>query len=78
MRPIHDYVCACEHTRVSQLNFIFDRLSIPPRGITRVKTDTLILSVPAKKLSMVKAVSELRFDQLHTLRRDRELPNDPT
>ena len=32
----------------------------------------------AKKLVAVKAISDMRFDQLHTLRRTYELPSDPT
>ena len=41
-------------------------------------TDAIIMSVSAKKVNAVKAVSELRFNQLHALRRTYELPDDLT
>ena len=67
-----------EATRIAQLCYILGRLRIPPRSIKYVKTDALILSVPAKKVAAVKAISDLRFDQLYTLRRTYELPSAPT
>ena len=42
-----------------------------------MKTDALILAIPASKLAAVKVVATLRYDQLHTLRRTYELKSDP-
>ena len=73
MRPIHDLVIATESTRMAQLSYILTRLGVPPRSIKYVTTDAFILELPAKRLAAAKAVGTLRFDQLHTLRRDHEL-----
>ena len=61
-----------EATRVAQIAYILNRLGVPPRAIKHVKTDALILEIPARKLKVVETVCELRYDQLHTLRRDHE------
>ena len=62
---------------MAQLGYVLARLGCPPRSIKDVKTDALILAIPARKLPSVKALSEVRYDQLHTLRRDHELRSDP-
>lgn len=72
-RPLHDMIMHTEATRMAQLKYILSQLQVPPRAIKNVKTDALIFSAPAKRLAAVKAISELRFDQLHTLRRTYEL-----
>ena len=72
MRPLHDLIMHTEHTRIAQLAYVLNRLGIPSRAIKHVKTDALILEIPSRKLKVVEAVCELRYDQLHTLRRDHE------
>ena len=62
---------------MAQLVYVLTRLGIPPRSIKHVKTDALILEVPVRKNGAVKAVTKLRYDQLHTLRREHE-HHDPT
>ena len=76
MRPIHDMVMGVEHTRMAQPRYVLTRLGVPPRSIKHVKTDVFILELPAKQLAVVKDVAALRFDQLHTLRRDYELSDN--
>ena len=63
---------------MAQLSYVLTRLSIPPRGIKCVKTDAFILDLPVRKRTSAKAIEELRFNQLHTLRRDRELCSEPS
>ena len=65
-----------ETTRITQVCYILGRLSIRLRCIKHVKTDALILSVPAKKIATVNAINELRFDQLHRIRSTYELQGD--
>jgi hypothetical protein len=77
MRPLHDLVMAAEATRMAQLHFVVTKLGCPPRAVKDVKTDALILSVPTRRRPLVREVASLRYDQLHTLRRDYELPTDP-
>lgn len=43
-----------------------------------MKTDALILAIPTRKLAAVRDVGAVRYDQLHTLRRDHERQSDPT
>jgi len=69
-------VMGVEHTRMAQLRYVLARLGVPPRSIKHVKTDAFILELPAKQLAAVKDVAALRFDQLHTLRRDYELSDN--
>jgi hypothetical protein len=63
---------------MAQMYYVVTRLGIPPRYIKAVKTDALILAIPARKLAVVKALADHRLDQMHTLRRDYELGSDPT
>ena len=72
MRPIHDLVMHTEASLMAKLSYVITRLGCPPRSIRCVKTDALILCIPARKLAAVKAAATIRFDQLHTLRRTYE------
>ena len=71
-RPIHDLVVHTEATRVAQLCYIVTRLGCPPKNINCVKTDAIIMSVPARKLAAVKGVAKIQSNHLHTLRQDYE------
>ena len=78
MRPIHDMVMGIEHTRMAQMYYIVKRLGCLCRSVKSVKTDALILEISRKKASTVQAaICDIRFDQLHELRRKYELGSDP-
>ena len=67
-RPVHDYIMALEHTRVSQLRFILARLKVPPRAIRQVKTDCVVLQGFAQKhLPALKEISGLQHGELPRL-----------
>ena len=78
MRPIHDMILGMEHTRMAQMHYIVKRLGCLCRSVKSVKTDALILEISRKKASTVQAaICNIRFDQLHALRRTYELGSDP-
>ena len=43
-----------------------------------MKTDPLMLAIPARKLPAVTAANALRYDQIHMLRREHEVESDRT
>ena len=63
---------------MAQLNYILTRLGVPPRSIKHVKTDAYIMAISCRKLASVKAVSEIRFNELHALRNIYEAKSDRT
>ena len=59
-RPIWDYVAAIEHTRVSQMRWLAERLGVPQRAIRQIKTDCLVLQPTKKLIPKLKAMGEIR------------------
>ena len=70
MRPIHDQIMHTEATRVAQLVYVVKALGVPPRAITDIKTDAVVLAGFAKKRRRaLEAVEEVTFAELPQLRR---------
>ena len=60
------------------MHYIVKRLGCLCRSVKSVKTDALILEISRKKASTVQAaICDIKFDQLHELRRKYELGSDP-
>ena len=78
MRPLHDLIMHTEAARMAQFSYIVTRRGCPQVRQTCLKRDALILDITTKTFSAVKAVSTLRFDELHTLRRTYELQSEAT
>lgn len=78
VRPMPDLVMHAEATRLATLCCILSRLIFIPNCINSVKTDALRLVVPSRKLGILKAVGEARYDRLDTFRMVYELQSDPS
>ena len=67
MRPIHDFVMAIEHVRVSQLVFIAQRLGVPARAIRQIKTDCILVQPAKKHIPALTAIANLTHADLPSL-----------